>query len=192
MFILLNIEDKCMSKQANDSFDVATVGGGCFWCIEAVYSELNGVVKAESGYSGGTVTNPSYEDVCTDETGHAEVVQVTFDPKVISYKEILHVFFSVHDPTTLNRQGADVGTQYRSVIFYHNDSQKKIAEEVMSEMAKVWTNPLVTQLAPIDKFYRAEEYHQQYFRNNPSQGYCQIVIHPKLVKFRKQHHDKLK
>ena len=181
-----------MSKQANDSFDVATVGGGCFWCIEAVYSELNGVVKAESGYSGGTVTNPSYEDVCTDETGHAEVVQVTFDPKVISYKEILHVFFSVHDPTTLNRQGADVGTQYRSVIFYHNDSQKKIAEEVMSEMAKVWTNPLVTQLAPIDKFYRAEEYHQQYFRNNPSQGYCQIVIHPKLVKFRKQHHDKLK
>lgn len=192
MFILSYIEDKRMSGQSDDSFDVATVGGGCFWCIEAVYSELNGVVKAESGYSGGTVSNPSYEDVCTDETGHAEVVQVTFDPKVISYKEILQVFFSVHDPTTLNRQGADVGTQYRSVIFYHNESQKKIAEEVMSEMAKVWTSPLVTQLAPLDKFYRAEEYHQQYFRNNPSQGYCQMVIHPKLAKFRKQHHDKLK
>lgn len=192
MFILSYIEDKRMSGQSDDSFDVATVGGGCFWCIEAVYSELNGVVKAESGYSGGTVSNPSYEDVCTDETGHAEVVQVTFDPKVISYKEILQVFFSVHDPTTLNRQGADVGTQYRSVIFYHKESQKKIAEEVMSEMAKVWTSPLVTQLAPLDKFYRAEEYHQQYFRNNPSQGYCQMVIHPKLAKFRKQHHDKLK
>ena len=180
-----------MNNQSGDSFDIATLGGGCFWCIEAVFSELKGVVKAESGYSGGTVSNPSYEDVCTDETGHAEVVQVTFDPKLISYNEILHVFFSVHDPTTLNRQGADVGTQYRSVVFYHNETQKKIAEEVMSEMGKVWTNPLVTQLAPLDKFYRAEEYHQHYFKNNPSQGYCRVVIQPKLAKFRKRYQDKL-
>lgn len=176
------------------SESVATIGGGCFWCIEAIYSELKGVSKAESGYAGGSMPNPSYEDVCTDETGHAEVVQITFDPKVISYREILQVFFSVHDPTTPNRQGADIGTQYRSVIFYHNEEQKKIAQEVMSEMdkAKIWGKPIVTQLAPLEKFYRAETYHQNYFKNNPGQGYCQMVIEPKVAKFRKHYFDKLK
>lgn len=182
-----------MSKTP-DSFEIATLGGGCFWCIEAVYSELKGVIKAESGYSGGALPDPSYEDVCTDETGHAEVVQITFDPKVISYRELLQVFFSVHDPTTLNRQGADAGKQYRSVIFYSNDAQKKIAQEVISELdkAKIWGNPIVTQLTPLEKFYRAETYHQNYFKNNPSQGYCQVVIEPKVSKFRKQYFDRLK
>jgi peptide-methionine (S)-S-oxide reductase len=182
-----------MSK-TSESLQVATLGGGCFWCIEAVYSELKGVVKAESGYAGGSVPNPSYEDVCTDETGHAEVVQITFDPAVISYREILQVFFSVHDPTTLNRQGADAGTQYRSVIFYHNEGQKKIAEEVMKEIekTKIWDKPIVTQLAPLEKFYKAEAYHQNYFKNNPGQSYCQIVIEPKVTKFRKQYFDKLR
>ena len=181
-------------SRASQSFEVATLGGGCFWCIEAVYSELKGVVKAESGYAGGNVPNPSYEDVCTDETGHAEVVQITFDPTVISYRELLQVFFSIHDPTTLNRQGVDVGTQYRSVIFYHSDAQKKIVEEVMKEIekAKIWSNPVVTQLCPLDKFYKAEAYHQNYFKNNPGQGYCQIVIEPKVTKFRKQYFDRLK
>ena len=182
-----------MSKAPGAS-QVATLGGGCFWCIEAVYSELKGVVKAESGYAGGNVTNPSYEDVCTDETGHAEVVQITFDPNVISYREILQVFFSIHDPTTLNRQGADAGTQYRSVIFYHDDSQKKIVEEVMKEIekTKIWSKPVVTQLAPLERFYRAEAYHQSYFKNNPGQGYCQMVVEPKVAKFRKQYFDRLK
>ncbi|MGI0091664.1 MAG: peptide-methionine (S)-S-oxide reductase MsrA [Nitrososphaerales archaeon] len=172
----------------------ATLGGGCFWCIEAVYSELKGIVRMESGYSGGRVPNPNYEQVCTDETGHAEVVQVTFDPSVISYREILQVFFSVHDPTTPDRQGADVGSQYRSVIFYENAEQKKIAEEIMSELAKskVWDKPVVTELAPVDKFYKAEEYHQNYYENNPAQGYCQMVIAPKVSKFRKQYFDRLK
>ena len=182
-----------MSK-AFGSSQVATLGGGCFWCIEAVYSELKGIVKAESGYAGGNVPNPSYEDVCTDETGHAEVVQITFDPNLISYREILQVFFSIHDPTTLNRQGADAGTQYRSVIFCHDDSQKKIAEEVMREIekTKIWSKPVVTQLAPLEIFYKAEAYHQNYFNNNPGQGYCQMVIEPKVAKFRKQYFDRLK
>lgn len=172
--------------------EVATLGGGCFWCLEAVYSELKGVSKVESGYSGGNVPNPTYDDVCSDETGHAEVVQVTFDPTTISYREILQVFYSVHDPTTLNRQGADVGTQYRSVIFYHNQDQEKIAKEVTTEMGKLWTRPIVTQLVPLEKFYKAEEYHQNYFKNNPAQGYCQMVIEPKVSKFRKQYFDRLK
>ncbi len=172
--------------------EVATLGGGCFWCLEAVYSELRGVSKVESGYSGGSVPNPSYEDICTNETGHAEVVQVTFDPKVISYREILQVFFSIHDPTALNRQGADVGTQYRSVIFYHDKDQEDIAKEVASEMGKIWTRPIVTQIVPVEKFYKAEDYHQNYFKNNPDQGYCQIVIEPKVLKFRKQYFDRLK
>lgn len=178
----------------SESLQLATIGGGCFWCIEAVYSELNGVVKAESGYAGGNLPNPSYEDVCSDETGHAEVVQITFDPKVITYREILQVFFSVHDPTTPNRQGADAGTQYRSIILYHDAEQKRIAEEVMMEMgkAKIWPNPIVTQLIPLEKFYRAESYHQNYFKNNPGQGYCQMVIEPKVAKFRKHYFDKLK
>ncbi len=182
-----------MSK-ASESNEAATLGGGCFWCLEAVYSELKGVVKAISGYSGGNVPSPSYEDVCTDETGHAEVVQITFDPKVITYREILQVFFSIHDPTTMNRQGADSGTQYRSVIFYHNEEQKKVAEEVMNEINKnkIWGKPVVTQLLPLEKFYEAEAYHQSYFKNNPGQGYCQVVIAPKVAKFRKQYFDRLK
>ena len=182
-----------MSK-TSELVGVATLGGGCFWCLEAIFSELKGVTKAESGYSGGSVTNPSYEDVCTDETGHAEVVQITFDPKIVSYREILQVFFSIHDPTTLNRQGADVGTQYRSVIFYHDDLQKKIAEEVFKEItkSKIWEKPIVTQLAPLEKFYKAESFHQSYFKNNPGQGYCQIVVAPKVAKFRKQYFDRLR
>lgn len=172
--------------------EVATLGGGCFWCLEAIYSELKGVSKVESGYSGGHLSNPSYEDVCTDETGHAEVVQITFDTKVISYREILQVFFSIHDPTTPNRQGADVGTQYRSVIFYHDKDQEKIANEVTSEMGKLWTRPIVTQIIPLKVFYKAEGYHQNYFKNNPGQGYCQIVIEPKVSKFRKQYFDRLR
>ncbi len=180
-----------MSK-ITGQYEVATLGGGCFWCIEAVYAEVNGIIKQESGYAGGSVPNPTYEDICTDETGHAEVVQITYDPGVISYREILQIFFSVHDPTTLNRQGADVGTQYRSVIFYHNDAQEKVAKEVIAEAGKLWEKPIVTQLEPFDKFFKAEEYHQSYYKNNPYQGYCQAVIAPKVAKFRKQYFDKLK
>lgn len=172
--------------------EVATLGGGCFWCTEAVYSDLKGVEKVESGYSGGNVPNPSYEDVCTGDTGHAEVVQLTFDPKVISYKDILEIFFSIHDPTTLNRQGADTGTQYRSVILYHDENQKKIAEGVIEESRKNFSQPIVTQLVPFKAFYKAEDYHQEYFLNNPNQPYCRAVVGPKVAKFRKHYPDKLK
>ncbi len=174
--------------------EVATLGGGCFWCTEAVFLELKGVEQVVSGYSGGTVPDPSYEDVCTGRTGHAEAVRVTFDPTMISYRQLLQVFFTVHDPTTLNRQGSDVGTQYRSVIFYHNDEQKRVAEEVIGEMnkLKMWGRPVVTQVVPFKTFYRAEDYHQQYFRNNPYQSYCQVVIAPKVAKFRKYYFDMLK
>lgn len=174
--------------------EVATLGGGCFWCTEAVFLELKGVEQVVSGYSGGTMPNPSYEDVCTGRTGHAEVVQVTFDPTLISFRQLLQVFFTVHDPTTLNKQGNDSGTQYRSVIFYHHDEQKRVAEEVIREMtkSKMWGKPVVTQVVPFKTFYRAEDYHQQYFRNNPSQSYCQVVIAPKVAKFRKYYFDMLK
>ena len=174
--------------------EVATLGGGCFWCTEAVFRELKGVEKVESGYSGGTVTNPSYEQVCTGKTGHAEVVQVTFDSTVISFKEILQVFFTVHDPTTLNRQGGDIGTQYRSVIFYRNNEQKAAAEQVLKETtaAGIWDAPIVTQVEPLKVFYKAEDYHQEYFENNPGQGYCRIVIAPKVRKFREHYREKLK
>jgi peptide-methionine (S)-S-oxide reductase len=173
---------------------IATVGGGCFWCLEAIFSELGGVEKVESGYSGGTVPNPTYEQVCTGKTGHAEVVQVTFDPAVLSYKDLLRVFFTVHDPTTLNRQGADVGTNYRSVIFYHSSEQQKEASEVMQEItsAGVWDAPIVTQLQPFEAFYDAEECHQDYFKNNPNQPYCRIVIAPKVQKFRQHYLQRLK
>ena len=176
------------------SQEVATLGGGCFWCTEAVFSGLKGVVKVESGYSGGTVANPSYEQVCTGRTGHAEVAQITFDPEMISYKEILEIFFTVHDPTTLNRQGADVGTQYRSVIFYHNNEQRAASEQVIKEItaAGIWDGPIVTQVEPLKAFYKAEDYHQQYFENNPRQSYCQIVIAPKVRKFREHYRDRLK
>ena len=174
--------------------EVATLGGGCFWCLEAVYQELRGVEKVESGYSGGHVPNPTYKEVCSETTGHAEVVQVTFDPDEVSYRDILEVYFAIHDPTTLNRQGADVGTQYRSVVYYHDDDQRRVAEEVISELETegIWPNPIVTEVAPFDEFYVAEDYHQNYFRNNGFQPYCQVIIAPKVAKFRKEHLERLK
>ena len=174
--------------------EVATLAGGCFWCLEAVYDELKGVESVESGYSGGHVLAPSYAQVCDGDTGHAEVVKVRFDPDVLSYKDLLTVFFTIHDPTTLNRQGNDVGTQYRSAIFYHNEEQKKVADEVIQEIsaARIWNRPIVTELAPFDKFYMAEDYHQEYFKKNPFQGYCRVVIAPKVAKFRHKFAEKLK
>ena len=172
----------------------ATLAGGCFWCLEAVYDQLRGVENVSSGYAGGRRPNPSYEQVCTGTTGHAEVVQITYDPQQISYQDLLDIFFTIHDPTTLNRQGNDVGTQYRSAIFYHNDEQKKAAEATISELGekKVWDDPIVTQIEPLDVFYPAEDYHRDYFERNPNQGYCSIVIAPKVAKARKQYLDKLK
>lgn len=174
--------------------EVATLGGGCFWCTEAVFSELEGVQSVEPGYSGGDVPNPSYEEVCTDTTGHAEVVQVTFDSSVISFKDLLRIFFTIHDPTTINRQGNDVGTQYRSVIFFHDEQQKETAQEVIKELKEqgVWREPIVTELVPFKAFYKAEDYHKDYFKKNPYQGYCQIIIVPKVAKFRKHFQDRLK
>jgi len=173
--------------------EIATLGGGCFWCLEAVYQQLRGVEKVESGYTGGHVRNPSYREVCNGTTGHAEVVQITFNPQEVSFKEILEVFFLIHDPTTLNRQGADVGTQYRSAIFYHSDEQKATAAEVMTAMsaAGLWSNPIVTQVEPMGIFYKAEEYHQNYYNQNGSQPYCQVVIAPKVAKFRKKYLERL-
>lgn len=178
----------------NERYEVATLGGGCFWCIEAIYLEMKGVISVVSGYSGGKIKNPSYREVTSGMTGHAEVVQITFDPGVITYRDILTIFFHVHDPTTLNRQGADVGTQYRSVIFYHDDNQKSLAEEVMQEIqnAKVWRDPLVTELSPLTVFYIAEDYHQDYFANNPNAPYCTFVVSPKVEKFRKNFKEFLK
>ncbi len=171
---------------------IATLGGGCFWCVEAVYQELNGVQKVESGYAGGHVSNPTYREICTGTTGHAEVAQITYNPAMVSFEEILEVFFTVHDPTTLNRQGNDVGTQYRSVIYYHNSEQKAIAEAAKSAASELWEDPIVTEIAPLDKFYKAEEYHQNYFRDNPSQSYCVYVVGPKVKKFREKFKAKLK
>ncbi len=170
---------------------MATLGGGCFWCLEPVFDDLRGVISVESGYAGGTVPNPTYEQVCSGRTGHAEVVQVNFDPAQISYQDILRIFFSIHDPTTLNRQGNDVGTQYRSVIFYHSPEQKQAAEEIMAALRAegVWGKPIVTQLVPYDVFYPAEDYHQEYFARNPGAMYCNYVIAPKVAKFRKQYAD---
>lgn len=182
------------SARPEDNLEVATLAGGCFWCLEAVYEQLQGVVQVVSGYAGGHVPNPTYEQVCGERTGHAEVVQITYDPGTISFRELLEVFFTIHDPTTLNRQGADVGPQYRSAIFYHDEGQKETAEQVMEEIEKeaIWDDPIVTELAPLDVFYRAEDYHQQYYRRNPYQGYCRVVIAPKVAKFRKRYLDKLK
>lgn len=176
------------------SLATATLGGGCFWCVEAVYQELRGVDSVVSGYSGGHVENPTYEQVCSKQTGHAEVVQVHFDPQEISYADILRVFFTTHDPTTLNRQGNDVGPQYRSVIFYHNDEQKKIAEEVKAEIEKegLYEDPVVTEISPLVNWYPAEGYHQNYYRQHTTQPYCAFLITPKLAKFRKMYADKLK
>ncbi len=171
---------------ANPGESVATFAGGCFWCTEAVFSELKGVRQVLPGYSGGTVPDPSYEDVCTGATGHAETVEILFDPNEISYRDLLTVFFSTHDPTTMNRQGGDVGTQYRSAIFYHDESQRREANEIIAELQreKIWRRPIVTQVVPFQKFYPAEEYHRAYFRRNPERGYCQLVIAPKMSKFR--------
>ena len=174
--------------------EVATFGSGCFWCSEAVFSELNGVISVVLGYAGGKLPNPTYEDVCTDSTGHAEVAQITFDPSQISYRELLEVLFSTHDPTTLNRQGADVGTQYRSVIFYADQEQKMQAEAIIRELTadRTFRDPIVTEVAPLGPFYPAEEYHREYYRRHPSQPYCQAVIAPKLAKFREHWKAKLK
>ncbi len=172
---------------------IATLAGGCFWCLEAVFLELRGVQKVESGYSGGSLAEPTYRQVCEQETGHAEAIQVTFDPQVITYADILNVFFSVHDPTTVNRQGADVGTQYRSVIFHHSSEQEQVAQRIIAELdlKNIWDTPIVTQVVPYEKFYKAENYHQNYFANNSNQPYCGIVIAPKVAKFRKKFIDKL-
>ena len=174
------------------STEIATLGGGCFWCLEAVYQELLGVQSVESGYSGGPIVNPSYEQICVGTTGHAEVVRVHFDPALISYREVLEVFFTIHDPTTLNRQGNDVGTQYRSVIFTHSDEHMATARRVIADMAPLWDAPIVTQLADAPVFYRAEEYHQNYFINHPLQSYCAFVVAPKVAKFRKVFAEKLR
>jgi peptide-methionine (S)-S-oxide reductase len=173
--------------------ELATLAGGCFWCLEAVFEQLQGVKKVVSGYTGGPKANPTYREVCGGGTGHAEVVQVTFDPAVVSYRDVLNVFFATHDPTTLNRQGADVGTQYRSAVFHHTPEQLKVAEQTITELtgAKLFDRPIVTQLVPLTTFYPAEDYHQGYYRTHPEEGYCQVVISPKLAKFRKQFAAKL-
>jgi peptide-methionine (S)-S-oxide reductase len=178
----------------NGSIDTATIGGGCFWCTEAQMQMLEGVLKVTSGYAGGTTKNPTYKEVCTGLTGHAEVIQVTFDSNIISYDEILAAFWQSHDPTQLNRQGNDIGTQYRSVIFYHNDIQKQKAEDYKQKLnaEQAYDKPVVTEIAPLTVYYQAESYHQNYYRDNPSQGYCLYVIQPKLEKFRKVFGDKLK
>jgi peptide-methionine (S)-S-oxide reductase len=182
------------TTQATSAREVATLGGGCFWCLEAVFEQLRGVHKVESGYAGGHVAAPTYRQVCDGDTGHAEVIQITFDPSVLSYRELLEVFFATHDPTTLNRQGPDAGTQYRSVIFYHTAQQKEVAEMCIAELnaGRIWSTPIVTELTAFNNFYPAEDYHQQYFRQNPAQPYCQAVVAPKVVKFRKQFTPKLK
>jgi peptide-methionine (S)-S-oxide reductase len=173
---------------------IATLGGGCFWCLEAVYEQLNGVTGVESGYAGGAVPSPTYEQVCTGRTGHAEVVQVTFDPEVITFEALLEVFFTIHDPTTLNRQGADVGTQYRSAIFYHDEKQRTVAEAVIQriEAEGIWDDSIVTEVTTLEVFYKAEDYHQEYYRRNRGQAYCQVVIAPKVAKFRRQYLERLR
>lgn len=191
---LIFMSQEKLKTAAGRRMEVATLGGGCFWCTEAVFSQLKGVERVESGYSGGRLENPTYEQVSTGRTGHAETVQITFDPDVISYKEILGIFFSTHDPTTLNRQGPDVGTQYRSVIFYHNDEQKAIAEQVIKELTeeKAFDAPIVTQVEPFTVFYDAEDYHKDYFKRHPEQAYCSLVIAPKITKLRELYLSKLK
>ena len=178
----------------NDKREIATLAGGCFWCLEAVFDDMKGVESVESGYMGGPLANPTYEQVCGGRTGHAEVVQVTFDPSVVSFREILQVFFVIHDPTTLNRQGNDVGTQYRSAIFYHSAEQKAAAESVIAELTdgKLFADRIVTEIAPASTFYIAEDYHQEYFARNPNQSYCAYVVAPKVAKFRKHFLDRLK
>jgi peptide-methionine (S)-S-oxide reductase len=183
-----------MSEGQGARTETATLAGGCFWCLEAVFEQLRGVQSVQSGYAGGATPNPTYEQVCTGATGHAEVVQITFDPREVTYREILEVFFTIHDPTTPNRQGGDVGTQYRSAIFYHSPEQEETAESVMKELVGegLWRDPVVTELVPLDHFYPAETYHDEYFRTHPNQPYCRAVIEPKVAKFRKKYLDRLK
>ncbi|MES2118717.1 MAG: peptide-methionine (S)-S-oxide reductase MsrA [Pseudomonadota bacterium] len=172
--------------------ETAVLGGGCFWCLEAVYLEVRGVLRVESGYTGGAQPDPTYEQVCSGTTGHAEVVKVEFDPAVITYRDLLEIFFTIHDPTTLNRQGNDVGTQYRSVIYYQSPQQEATARQVIAAMAHVWDAPIVTELSPAQPYYQAEDYHQDYFRQHPLQGYCAFVVAPKVAKFRKTYGERLK
>ncbi|MDT5157697.1 MAG: peptide-methionine (S)-S-oxide reductase [Acidobacteriota bacterium] len=178
----------------NQNRETATLAGGCFWCLEAVYKELRGVERVVSGYAGGQTPNPTYRQVCDGTTGHAEVVQITFDPEAASFRELLEVFFTIHDPTTLNRQGGDVGTQYRSAVFYHSPEQRETTDKVIAEItaAGIWDSPIVTEVVPLEVFYPAEDYHQNYFENNPSQPYCRAVVAPKVSKFRKHFLEKLK
>ena len=202
IFLSCNISAKEQQNNLNISMNIepiegqefATFGNGCFWCTEAIFEQLEGVTKVESGYAGGDIKNPTYNAVCTGTTGHAEVIRLIFDPKVISYRELLDVFFSTHDPTTLNRQGADVGTQYRSAIFYHNDEQKAEAEKMITnlEKEKIFDDTIVTEITAINNYYVADNYHQDYYNNNKNQGYCRMVINPKLEKFTKKYKSKLK
>ncbi|MFW5973713.1 MAG: peptide-methionine (S)-S-oxide reductase MsrA [Bacteroidota bacterium] len=179
---------------ADTEKDIATLGGGCFWCLEAVFQEVDGVEEIVSGYAGGHVRNPSYREVTSGTTGHAEVVRLTYDRQVISYRDLLEIFFSIHDPTTLNRQGADVGPQYRSIILYHSDEQRRIAGEVIADLQEqeIWDDPIITEVEPASEFYPAEQYHRDYYRRHPDQAYCKIVIDPKMAKFRRQHLDKVR
>ncbi len=187
-------EQTMAAEKTNLNLREATFGAGCFWCVEAVFQELKGVHSVASGYSGGQIENPTYKQICSGETGHAEVARIEYDPEVISFAELLEVFWQTHDPTTLNQQGADVGTQYRSVVFYHNDEQRQLAETYKAELDQsgAWDNPIVTEIAPLSNYYEAEDYHQDYYSSNPNQGYCRFVIAPKLEKFRKVFRSKLK
>lgn len=190
-----NGQNKIKGKMGNSTkYETITLGAGCFWCVEAIYSRVNGVISATSGYSGGSLANPTYKEVCSGETGHVEVVQVVYDPVVIPLAKILEIYFKTHDPTQLNGQGADIGEQYRSVIFYENEGQKKVATEIkdMLDKAKIWRDPIVTAIEPFSNFYKAENYHQDYFENNPKQPYCQMVVNPKVEKFEKLFKDYLK
>jgi peptide-methionine (S)-S-oxide reductase len=181
-----------VENNISPNLEIATFGAGCFWCVDTLFQDLRGVTKVESGYMGGKTINPTYREVCSGLSGHAEIVQVTFDPNVISFTELCQVFFTIHDPTTLNRQGADTGTQYRSVIFYHDETQKEIAEKTKKVAQEYWENPIVTEISPAVTYYIAEKYHQNYYKLNPYEGYCQIVIAPKVRKFKKEFLDKLK
>jgi len=194
LIIVLAFSTKTKNTNMKEHLAVATFGNGCFWCTEAIFQQLKGVKSVIPGYTGGTVKNPSYEEVCTGTTGHAEAIQITYDPNLISYREILDVFFYTHDPTTLNRQGADVGTQYRSAIFYHDEQQKMEAEKIIAQLTSegVYDNPIVTEVTPFEVFYEAENYHKDYYNNNKNQGYCRMVINPKLDKFMKKYSSKLK
>ena len=194
LMLTMSLSAQKNKKTMNEDLAIATFGNGCFWCTEAIFQQLKGVKTVLPGYTGGAIKNPSYEAVCTGTTGHAEAIQITYDPKVISYRELLDVFFYTHDPTTLNRQGNDVGTQYRSAIFYHNEEQKNTAEKMISQLTseKVFDDPIVTEITEMDIFYEAEDYHKNYYNNNKNQGYCRAVINPKLDKFVKKYSSKLK